>query len=363
MSDTPSPEELAKLMADQQKYDQDSQVYYPIAIWIEAVVYGLYTYMFVKTCMIMLKKRAVENFASKVFLVSTTSMFILTTIHCATSLYRLVRGYAQLVVPPQPYMYFIQYTQWDNFSHLVILALITWIGDGLVIYRCFLIWRRNYWVIVLPIIFLLISMATTFVNWRWFQAPQDFKMSEILPVMNLIFPLNLAQNVLTTGLISYKIYMQHRQTRASGLPQLSSAVNLMTIFRIIVESAMLYTVLTIIIIILFLIHHPAVVLPQYAQGPITGIVFSMIALRTHVARMDSTSRGHYPSNSFYPTWVSADGAETGRQRLNMPITVTTVTEQHGMDVIMTPISKTDHEYPPSPTIRRPDRSFPPDMKV
>lgn len=343
-----SPEEVAKFIADQEKYDRASQIYYPIAIWLESIIYGFYACLFIATCRIMLKRRRIENFASGVFLVCNTSIFILATIHNATSLYRLVRAYALVIVPPHPYMYFNEFNRWDNFSHLVILALCTWIGDGLVIYRCFLIWRRNLWVIVLPVVFLLVSMATTFVNWRWFKHPQDFKMNEIIPIFNLTFPLNMAQNVLTTGLIAYKIYMQHRASRASGL-QLSSAVNLVTIVRIIVESAMVYTIVTAIIIILFFVHHPAVVVPQYALPPSIGIVFALIAIRTHVARTGFEIRGAgHPSDSFYQTWIPEDHEASAHRQLNIPFKVTTVTVRDDIDV-MTPTSKLETEFQSGPS--------------
>ncbi|KAJ2914553.1 hypothetical protein MD484_g5865, partial [Candolleomyces efflorescens] len=310
----------------------------------------------------MLKKQAAESFASRVFLVAGSINFALGTLHISFALYRLVRAYALLIVPPHPILYLFDFNRWDNFSHLVILALMTWIADGLVIYRCFLIWRRNYWIIILPTLLLVTSMAMTFVNWRWFKHPEEFDPKVITPIFNMIFPLNLAQNVITTTLIATKIYLQHRASQRSGL-QLSSAINLITIIRIIVESAMLYTILTTIIIILFFTLHPAVVIPQQCLAPVIGIVFSMIAIRTHVARSESGAvRSGWSSNPFYPTWLS-EGGDGRRRNVNVPITVTTVTEQHDMD-IMTPSSKVDHDLgSPARGFRSPQTSYAPEMKV
>jgi hypothetical protein len=53
--------------------------------------------------------------------------------YIVTSLYRLTRGYVDVVTPPGPVYYYFEFTRWDNFSHLVILAIVTWIGDGLVV--------------------------------------------------------------------------------------------------------------------------------------------------------------------------------------------------------------------------------------
>ncbi|RXW19539.1 hypothetical protein EST38_g6314 [Candolleomyces aberdarensis] len=249
-----------------------SMVKFTIAIdncGISDLYAGVYACLFIATTRIMLKKQAAESFASRVFLVAGTINFILGTLHVAFALFRLIRAYALLVVPPYPIFYIFDFNRWDNFSHLVILALMTWVADGLVIYRCFLIWRRNYWIIILPTLLVLISMAMTFVNWRWFKHPEDFDPNVIKHIFNMVFPLNLAQNVITTSLIAAKIYMQHRASQRSGL-QLSSAINLITIIRIIVESAMIYTVLTIIIIILLFTVNPAVAIPQQCLAPVIG---------------------------------------------------------------------------------------------
>lgn len=322
------------------------QMYYPVAFWVEAIIYGLYVSMFISTCRIMLKKKPAETVASRVFLVVSIMIFILATIHNVTSISRLIRAYSLLLAPPAPYLYFQDYKQWDNYAHLLITAFCTWLGDILVIYRCYLIWRKSRYIIILPSILLLGSIATTFFNWYYFQHPDEFDFMAILPVFYMTFPLNLAQNVLTTSLIAWKIYMQHRETMRSGL-QLSAGLDLVGVIRIIVESAMVYTVETLIIIVLFFLNHPAVVIVQHALPPSTGIVFCLIAIRTHVARADSVARGPsvYASNAFFPTWLSDNNEGIGPRRNNHigPITVTTVTEQHRLDVLSSP-RKREHGH-------------------
>ena len=171
------------------EYSRLSQLYFPVAIWTEvsfnsslfqararltlfllrpfsmvgftttrhnrcvsdALSTGVYACLFIATTRIMLKKQAAESFASRVFLVAGSINFALGTLHIckwadfyygdwkaqallvAFALYRLVRAYALLIVPPHPILYLFDFNRWDNFSHLVILALMTWIADGLVV--------------------------------------------------------------------------------------------------------------------------------------------------------------------------------------------------------------------------------------
>ncbi|KAG2008348.1 hypothetical protein CC2G_013787 [Coprinopsis cinerea AmutBmut pab1-1] len=323
--------------------NQQYQIYYLAACWTEGIVYGIYLTLFVWTVRIMTQKRALDQTASRIFLVGVLVMFVLITIHVGSVGYKLIRAYALFVGTPPglPVVYFQDFIKWDNYIHPVILALLTWLGDYLVIYRCFLIWRRNWWIISVPSFFLLVSVGTTSVNLHWFRNPESIPLETMTHFLNVIFPVNLIQNVLTTGLIAFKIWKQYRDTRSAGL-LLTSTSELLTIIRIIVESALIYTIETFAMIILYYKNHPGLVIVQHMLNPSIGIVFCLIAIRTHVVKSESVVRNAYPSNSMMPSWMSMSGNEHQHQsrRGPMPI-ITTVTEHHHLDT-MTP-TKIDHE--------------------
>jgi hypothetical protein len=87
--------------------------------------------------------------------------------------------------------------------------------------------------------------------------------------LNVVFPINLVQNIMTTGLIAYKIWSQYRESRESGLT-VPSGLNLLRIVRIIVESALIYTVEMFALIILFYKAHAGIVVVQYILPPSIG---------------------------------------------------------------------------------------------
>ena len=93
--------------------------------------------------------------------------------------------------------------------------------------------------------------------------------SQVVIFLNLIYPVNLAQNILTTGLIAVKIWRQHLVSRASGL-YLASNWNLLTILRIIVESALVYTVQQVVLCVLYFLRHPAQVIIHATLVPSIG---------------------------------------------------------------------------------------------
>ncbi len=49
------------------------------------------------------------------------------------NLYRLLRGYVWLAANPGPAVYFGDLSRWDNIAHDAINAIVTWIGDSLMV--------------------------------------------------------------------------------------------------------------------------------------------------------------------------------------------------------------------------------------
>lgn len=80
----------------------------------------------------------------------------------------------------------------------------------------------------------------------------------------------LSQNSLTTALIVLKIYKQHQVSTSHGIVDRTSKLSLIRILRIIIESAMLYTIQLTILIILYYTNNNAKVIVQYAIVPSVG---------------------------------------------------------------------------------------------
>lgn len=82
----------------------------------------------------------------------------------------------------------------------------------------------------------------------------------------MTYPLAFSQNVLTTGLIVYRLVIQHRQSSGVGLAHSLDRMGLLDIARIIVESAALYTLEFLILIVLFIMKN------QVAQPVLLAMV-------------------------------------------------------------------------------------------
>ncbi|KAF9465428.1 hypothetical protein BDZ94DRAFT_1253773 [Collybia nuda] len=258
-----------------------------VAIWVEVLLYGIYTCLFFESLYIMLKKRKAQTYSGKIFLIAILLMYMVATTHIALSLYRLIQAYVWLQDSVGPASYFFDNKRWDHLAHGIIICTMTWLGDALVIYRCFIIWNQRYIVILLPSLLLIYTIAVNSTIMYWFKNPLAISFVELIPWMNTIYPINFIQNTFTTGLIVFKILHQHRISTAAGARISGSHLKLTHILRIVVESAMVYTIELLIAIILYFRQHNAQFILQYAMVPTIGIVFNLIAVRIHMTESET----------------------------------------------------------------------------
>lgn len=256
-----------------------------VGLWLGALLYGMYAVMFGAAMAISVKKNRGGLRFSKVLFYSMISMFIMISIWTGISLYRGTQAYALIAKPPMAVNYYHDVTQWDNFSFGLFVILLTWHADALMIYRCFITWGRSFWVILLPTVLLALnfSISSAFLVWNKNNDALPFRVA--ITILDIIYPLNVTQSILTTGIISWRIIAQHRASVAAGVHRISrGGVHLLTIVRIIIESAMIFTIQQLILLILLRLKSPVQMVFHVTTIPSIGIVFVLMALRTHFAQ-------------------------------------------------------------------------------
>ncbi|KAJ2933413.1 hypothetical protein H1R20_g3657, partial [Candolleomyces eurysporus] len=251
---------------------KEHRSYYLVAFWLESTIYGMYFFLFVGTVMIFRRKKAADRSASIITMVGNSLMFGLSTFHNGVIVYQMIAAYVLQEDPSfsAPVDYLRNFDNWSVYAYTIILPLVTWTGDMLVMYRCWIVWQRNNWVLLIPFILLLASFATSSIGIYWFRHKESISRAIMKHLFRTIFPLNVAQNVITTGLIAYRIWKQHRRSQQVGVQMVSSSLTLYTVLRIIIESAFIYTFEQVLMIILYFTTHPAIVIVQHASIPSTG---------------------------------------------------------------------------------------------
>ncbi|KAJ7185294.1 hypothetical protein C8R46DRAFT_1185075 [Mycena filopes] len=214
-----------------------------IGVFIENIVYGFYLSVFLESSLLIWRKQKGRG-ASHTYVIATTiAMFILITMRCVIDTIRCIVAFNSDSLdfgPPNTTMGTITNACW---------FFVTAVADAFIIFRTFIVWKRNYYVIILPTLLFLGNFASSI--WLIYSIikfdPTTPVFGEITKSVNAFIYLTLFTNILCTGLIASRILFVRR--KVSGLisdTTVGRPDDMHTkIVAVIVESAALYTLLLI----------------------------------------------------------------------------------------------------------------------
>ncbi|EPQ57611.1 hypothetical protein GLOTRDRAFT_38224 [Gloeophyllum trabeum ATCC 11539] len=145
------------------------------------------------------------------------------------------------------------------FAADLFISLADLLGDFVLIYRCYLVWGRAWWVTVLPTLTAVAGFACIMellhlllsINPSSPTAPP-----QIVPLGIAGYVLPLSTNVFVTALIAARIFWIARASREySDLT--SSAQTVHRAINVVVESGALYLAVQLTFVVLFAMQHPA----------------------------------------------------------------------------------------------------------
>ncbi|KAF7341108.1 hypothetical protein MVEN_01845000 [Mycena venus] len=190
--------------------------YYVSEMWIGTFFYGIYLVLFC-ICIYILLHRP-RNLANTILLVTAISLFTLSTVQ---TIINIITGAGDVdgVLSDETYG---QLFYADNMIYVANKLLSQTRCSQ--IYRCYVIWNRNIYVVILPIIMVVVTIV--------------FGVDQALPLAPF-FGITLATNVLVTGLTAGRIWWMGRQVRAHLQPDMQKKYT--TSMSIIVESGVIYS--------------------------------------------------------------------------------------------------------------------------
>ncbi|KAJ7864629.1 hypothetical protein B0H14DRAFT_3603088 [Mycena olivaceomarginata] len=217
-------------------------------------------------------------------------------------------------------LYLIRPPLWLTVLGAVVFTANTLVADSVLIWRCWTIWGRNWWVIVLP---LCCTLAGAGLGFRSIQEQAAYVINPSLDRTKFIdfatpyFALSLITTCLATLLIIFRILTMtdHTTRQSRGYSR---------VIEVVVESALLYSVAMAIFLPLLVRNSSNDAYAQAVVGQVTGIAPTLIVARVTLGfarpsetwqtptTVFSTRSGHgttLPANS-YLTRV-ATGSATG----------------------------------------------------
>ncbi|KAK0484595.1 hypothetical protein IW261DRAFT_846894 [Armillaria novae-zelandiae] len=174
----------------------------------------------------------------------------------------------------------------------------TLIGDGILTYRCWIVYGKSWAVAAVPALLWIGTLVTTVLNIvvishihsEALTAPTSLR-----PIISSFWGISIALNIITTCLIVARIYSvdrmvyMHSVTRLSG-PHSDRPNGLQRAMRIIIESGAIYTSVAIITCATYVSGSIAVYITSALEVQTAGIAFNLIIIRVHNRSHDEETR-------------------------------------------------------------------------
>ncbi|KAJ7901277.1 hypothetical protein B0H13DRAFT_2195892 [Mycena leptocephala] len=221
-------------------------------------------------------------------------MFGLVTVHYALNFNNVYNGLMVNIVP-----------HIAEETHLLAGAdMIFMISDFssqlILIYRCYLVWGKTIWVIILPLFmaFATVSCGLALVGLVLSISPTAPQAPEaIVPMGTATFAISLALNLMVTGLIVSRIWWMTRDNRKQGVPHSKNSIS--RAMEIVVESGMLFLGVQFAFVVLFALEHPAQAVVEPIATQVYAIAPMLIIVRVGMGTAyEQTTKGPMSSVRF-----------------------------------------------------------------
>ncbi|KAF8129281.1 hypothetical protein EV363DRAFT_1432674 [Boletus edulis] len=194
--------------------------------------------------------------------------------------------------PGGPTRFFADVTQQTFIIKYTVYVLQTLLGDGVIIYRCYVVWQ-SFRVILLPAVLWCAAFATsTVVLYKTSHAMEpDFFMVNFGKWVAIFYALTMTTNLLGSGLLAYRIWMIDRDTSGVVRVPPRSGVTATLLLRVLIDAAVLYTLALIALLLCYAFQSIGQLVLVDMVPPIISIAFYTVLVRIAIAKNNS-SRVH-----------------------------------------------------------------------
>ncbi|KAG1726154.1 hypothetical protein EDB19DRAFT_235036 [Suillus lakei] len=250
---------------------------------LAGILYGFSTLMFIGTIWTFTYKRRIRD-VNRPMAAAATLLFLLSTADMVLVMIRVEDGLVKYrdTFPGGPSTFFADPFQTTYLAKNVIYTLQTLLGDGVVIYRCYVVWQ-SVWVIILPCM-MWCGIAAFGICWVY--APN----SSALGVLGILtseagrwiaafLAFTLATNLFSSGLVAYRIWMIERKVSTIRVTKRK-----IPILRVLIDAAILYSAALCPFIIIFTYSPIVFDVMGDLLVPIISIAFYMVFIRIAISK-------------------------------------------------------------------------------
>ncbi|KAJ7751340.1 hypothetical protein B0H14DRAFT_2405650, partial [Mycena olivaceomarginata] len=250
---------------------------------LEGVLYGFSVLMFIAALWIFLHRRGAMPTNYPMITVACL-LFSLSTIHLGVDFNRLVVAFVTLrdSYPGGPSAWFANPSQRSFITKNAVYTFQTVLGDGVVIYRCYMVWR-SFWIILVPsVLWVAVAIAgagsvysctlpTTVSN--------DIYARELGKWIKAFYCMTLSCNLLATALLAFRLWTIDRRSQQT---RLSKSI-VMPVLMVVMDAGALYSFTVIAAVVCFAVESNGQYVVLDMVMPIISIAFYMVILRIGIA--------------------------------------------------------------------------------
>ncbi|KAG2076122.1 hypothetical protein BDR04DRAFT_746942 [Suillus decipiens] len=254
---------------------------------LEGILYGFSLLMFMDTIWSLTYKQHAQDINRSITAVAIL-LLLLSTAHIIMSIIRVEYGLVEYrdTYPGGPTAFFADLSQETYVINNALYLLQTLLADGVMIYRCYVVWR-SVRVIILPSM-LWCSVAVTGIHAVYSMSQSGSSTSIFVPELGTwvmsFFVSTFAANLLSSGLLAYRIWAIERNV---ATVRISTNGTMMPIVRVLVDAAVLYSVALVTALICFLCSNNGEYVMVDMVMQIISIAFYMVLIRIAINRKHS----------------------------------------------------------------------------
>ncbi|KAF5344253.1 hypothetical protein D9758_012352 [Tetrapyrgos nigripes] len=245
---------------------------------MESIVYGLYLTYFLQSVRV-LRRKLVKGPVFIYLAMTTFLLFVLITMRMVLDNKAAVEAFTNdPLTPNAAETYYTSYGNGAMFRTGTYIAL-TIVADIFVVYRVFAVWSRNIWITISPFLLAIadvVSGALVLQTIRHLETGAEPDGASLATRILIFYGLTLGLNLLCTLLIGLRFYIAQRQAAES---KIAPSMNLSATLIIVVESAALYSVCLIVMMVPTAMGDNTQYCMLSMMPGVVGLAFSLVIVR------------------------------------------------------------------------------------
>jgi len=284
-----------------------------VALVLQSFFYGVFQVLFIACLYVLVYGRESERLNWH-FLITAILMWCLISVNFALSWSRIMDGFITLQPalkedPDAINNYFSNLSLWKEVTRTASYVVLTAVADTLFIYRCYVVWGRKIYIIILPTLLLCGSLTAGIgIEVVIGTTSSGLFASSLASWITSFFSISLVQNVTTTFLIVYRIWRVNM-----GSPRGLGSRSLWPVIAVVLESGAIYSSTLFVLLMCYVSNSYAQYIAIDMVVPIIGITFNLIIVRVGLGLSQNPSSGRNGPPS------QASGVKYPLQNLNINV--------------------------------------------